>query len=201
LNYNLESLECSQAIGLAGLAGRDWPDAAAIDKTGGIAAIMASCRDTLEPHLQSEQRQGHPATAAELATFDPGREPAATQYRLVFDVRRRDAVARDQTEAFDPKLTAARSAEAATDLNPETSWRYDMRNRPRHTYIATIWAYEWPHSHNRQPTEDNLCSDLKNARERARELLPVKEVVATRYTWEREQSRSSHVAIRRRETY
>lgn len=75
-----------------------------------------------------------------------------------------------------------------------------MRNRPRHTYIATIWAYVWPHSHNRQPTEYNLGSDLENARERARGLLPVKEVVATRYTWEREQSRAAHVAIRRRET-
>jgi hypothetical protein len=67
-----------------------------------------------------------------------------------------------------------------------------------HTYIATIWKYEWPHSHNRQPTEYNLGSDLSHARKRARD--PVKQVCGTRYTYERDIARADHVAIRRRET-
>ena len=70
--------------------------------------------------------------------------------------------------------------------------------RRKHTYIATIWIYEWPHSHNRQAIAYNLGSDLDHARARARDLLPV--VAGTRWTWEREVSRSTHVAIRRRET-
>ncbi len=30
--------------------------------------------------------------------------------------------------------------------------------RRKHTYIATIWRYEWPHSHNRQAIEYNVGS-------------------------------------------
>lgn len=75
-----------------------------------------------------------------------------------------------------------------------------MKRKHKHTYIATIWRYEWPHSHNRQATEYNVGSDLVHARERARDLLPVKVVSGTRYTYEREIARADHVAIRRRET-
>ncbi len=70
----------------------------------------------------------------------------------------------------------------------------------KHTYIATIWKYEWPHSHNRQPTEYNVGSDLHRARERARDLLPQRTVTCTRHTYERDISRADHVAIRRRDT-
>lgn len=75
-----------------------------------------------------------------------------------------------------------------------------MANKRKHTYIATIWAYEWPHSHNRRPTEYNVGPDLGHARDRARDLLPVKVVQGTRFTSDREISRADHVAIRRRET-
>jgi len=73
--------------------------------------------------------------------------------------------------------------------------------RRKHTYIATIWVYEWPHSHTRQPVEYNLGSNLDHARARARDLLPVKAVAGTRWTWEREVDRSTHVAMRQREIH
>lgn len=74
-----------------------------------------------------------------------------------------------------------------------------MRKR-KHTYIATIWRYDSAdRAHTRQPAEYNLGSDLDSARKRARALLPVRAVEATRYTWGREQARADHVALRRRE--
>ena len=41
--------------------------------------------------------------------------------------------------------------------------------RRKYTYIATIWRYEWPHSHNRQATEYNIGSGTRG---RYRRMAP-----------------------------
>ena len=63
----------------------DRPDRAAVDEAGRVAALVRLRRVALEPHLEPQQRQRHAAAAAELAALDPGRQPAATEHRLVLD--------------------------------------------------------------------------------------------------------------------
>lgn len=71
----------------------------------------------------------------------------------------------------------------------------------KHTYIAAIWQWDTSdRSYRRITAVHNLGSDLGHAWDRARDMLPVKEVEGTRYTIDRELQRAPYAVIERRET-
>ena len=101
-------------------------DLRAIDEGRRSSCIHASSRcRAAQPQPQAEHRQRHAAAAAELAALDPGRQPAAAEHRLVFDVVGRNAGGRRHGEALDPELAAALAdpvAELAADVARPRKW-------------------------------------------------------------------------------
>lgn len=71
-----------------------------------------------------------------------------------------------------------------------------------HTYIAAIWTRKCDATgryYERTSPVHVLGSDLHNARERARGMLPVPFVEGTRHTWSRDLAAVPYVVIERRE--
>ena len=79
--FDAGSFQRREALGLAGLAGADRADRAAVDEGRRVAAVLlASPRAPFSRSLRPSKRQRHAAAAAELAALDPGRQPAATEH-------------------------------------------------------------------------------------------------------------------------
>ena len=100
LDRDEERFERGQARRLAGLAVADRADLAPSTNVAATTRLMRLRRRALQPDPQAEDRQRHAAAAAELTALDPGREPAAAQHGLIFDVRRRHPTRRLQRRSL-----------------------------------------------------------------------------------------------------